>query len=228
MKKLIKYLIGLILLVLIAFGFYLFNLRSLAKEANAIFGLRCTKVNPNLIGYKNSFLKMADCLKNYKDDACTSDEVLEYFDNYILGMRLYVPEEDTWLKTQRKFMESWRFKVFAPEYIKQGIEYQWKMYEGYRDDAKYMLETYDTKGSSEAAEKFNEARQKRNDYGQKYFELTEEVASHPDWRLFITNLPYPEGCTEELLTIPETAGALDEETPDGIQQMINPEEGPIS
>jgi len=226
MKKIIKCLGVLLVVIIVIFGSYLFRLRSLAKEANEIFGLRCTKVHPPLIGYKNSFLKMTECFKNAEDNPCDSDEVVEYFENYIMGMRLYVPEETAWLEKEKELMDSWKFKLFAPAYLKQAAEYQWKMYEGYRDDAKYMIETFDTNSSESANNKFEEARKRRDEYRQKYYEFTEEVAASADWRMIFTTLPFPEGCTEEILTIPETSGSLD--WGGDAPEMINPIEGPVS
>jgi len=180
----------------------------LAVEGNKIFALRCTKVNPLLIGYKNSFLKFADYLKN--PDKYTGDEVRGFFDGYIEGMKAYVPEETKWLETQQKFMSRWDFKLTAPWYIKQAAEYQWKMYEAYRDDAKFMLETYEAEGNKdEIKTNFQEARKRRDEYEQKYHEFFDQALEINDWRKIFGHVPIPEGCTKETLTIPNTSGSID-------------------
>jgi hypothetical protein len=163
-KKILRFFLGLIFLVLILFSFYLYKLHSLAVEGNKIFALRCTKVNPPLINYKNEYPK---------------DEIRGFLDVYISGMKIYVPEETKWLEIQKEYISRWDFKLLEPWYMKELSFYQWKMYEAYRDDAKYMIETYESgtgeKDSEtklkEASAKFWEARQRRDEYGQKYFDL---------------------------------------------------------
>lgn len=196
-----------------------------------IYGLRCTEVNPHLIAYKNSFLNISECFKNYEVEPCEGEVVMENFENYVAEMRLYVPRENDWLEAQQELMGSWRFKLIAPYYIKQAAEYQWKMYEGYRDDAKYMLETYDTNGGNEdIAANHAEARDRRLEYQQKYYDYIDEVSLKGDWRFRFTFLPFPEGCTQENLTIPETAGSIDwgAGSPEEAPVLFEPVEGPVS
>lgn len=205
-----------------SFVFYCYKLHSLAVEGNAIFEIRCTKVNPPLISYKNSFLSFADALKN--PNKYTDDEVKKFFYDYIEQMRLYVPEETKWLETNQNHLDRWDFKLIEPWYIKQTGEYQQKMYEGYRDDAKYMLEVYDSGGTNEELQlKFQEARGRRDEYSQKYFELFDRASKIRDIRKIFSNLPIPNGCTEENMTIPNTYGALDTKTTEPSSVPINPE-----
>lgn len=222
MKKIIKYFLGLIVLLLIVFGFYLYKLHALAVEGNKIFALRCTKVNPPLINYKNAFLKWADFLNNPDANKYTESEIKGFLDVYISGMKIYVPEETKWLEIQKEYITRWDFKLFEPWYMKEASYYQWKMYEAYRDDAKYMIETYESgtgeKDSEaklkEASAKFWEARQRRDEYSQKYFDFYKEASLIRDWRKIFGRVPVPEECTEENLTIPNTSGSIDwEEKP---------------
>ena len=208
MKKAIKCLVGLIGLSLLVFGFYLYKLHTLAIEGNNIFALRCTKVNPPLISYKNSFLKFADCLKN--PDKYASGEMMEFFNIYVSGMRAYVPEETKWLEMQQEFINRWDFKLIEPWYIKQASEYQWKMYEAYRDDAEYMLETYEAGGADEnITAKVKDARKRRDEYEQKYYEFFDRALEIKDWRKVFGHVPVPEDCSEETLIIPNTSGSID-------------------
>ncbi len=224
MKKAVKYFAIFVFFVLICFGFYLYKLHAPAVEGNEIFALRCIKVNPPLIGYKNSFLKLADYLKN--PDKYTSDEARGFFDGYIEGMKTYVSEETKWLETQKKFMDSWDFKLIEPWYIKQAADYQWKMYEAYRDDAKFMLETYEAgEDESEIKANFQDARKRRDEYEQKYHEFFDQALEINDWRKIFGHVPIPEGCTKETLIIPNTSGSIDGEgtaTPSPSMAPIDP------
>lgn len=199
---------------MVIFCFFLYKLHSIAVAGNNIYALRCTRVNPQLIGYKNSFLMFADAINNpgkYKNE-----EIKEYFENYIAGMKAYAPEETKWLDLQQKYLNRWDFKLFEPLYMKELSYYQWKMYEAYRDDAKYMIETYETgtgedmeTKNEEASVKFWEARQRRDEYSQKYFDFYKEASAIKDWRKIFGRVPVPEGCNEKTLTIPNTSGSID-------------------
>lgn len=229
MKKIFKLLFLVLIFAAICFGFYLYKLHALAIEGNNVFALRCTKVNPLLISYKNSFLKFADYLKNPNQH--TKEEVRGFFDNYISGMRAYIPEETKWLEMQQKYMNRLDFRLIEPWYIKQAGEYQWKMYEAYRDDAQYMLDLADQKLTSEQLNtNYPDSRQRRDKYNQLYFESFEKALKINDWRKIFGNVPLPEGCNKENLTIPNTSGSIDWEgkppTPSPIP--VNLEDGPAS
>jgi len=208
MRRIVKSLIGLVIIILVILGFYLYKLRSLAVEGNAIFEQRCLKVNPPLISYKNSFLKFADYFKH--PEKYQEAEAFGFYDSYISGMRAYIKEENAWLEIQKRFINRWDYRLIEPWYIKQAAEYQWKMYEGYRDDAQYMLDIADQKI---ALEKLNtnypEPRQRRDKYSQLYFELFDKASEINDWRKIFGSLPVPNGCTEDNLKIPDTSGAID-------------------
>lgn len=207
-RKILKFLLAVTVIVTVVLGFYLYKLHALAAEGNNIFEQRCLKVNPPLIAYKNSFLKVADLLKSKGE--YSADEIKGFFDDYLSGMRQYVEEENKWLEIQGKFIDRWDFKLIEPWYLKLAGEYQLKMYEGYRDDAKYILEMYDQEKSSEELEaKQIEARDRRNQYAQLYYDLFEKAVEIEDWRKFFGRVPIPKGCNKENITIPETAGSLD-------------------
>lgn len=226
MRRLIKLTIGLVILALVVFGLYIYKLHALAVESNNIFALRCTKVNPPLIAYKNSFLKFADAFQN--PNKYTIDEATGFYGGYISGMRAYIPEETKWLELQRQYLDRWDFKLIEPWYIKQAADYQWKMYEGYRDDAKYILATFDAKKlTADNAAKSQEAKAKRVQYEQKYFEFFNQAVKIEDRRKVFSRVPVPQGCTKETLTIPNTSGAIDWEgksaTPSPAVMPVNPD-----
>lgn len=207
-KKIIKIVLVLLTLFIVIFGFYAYKLHVLAVEGNEIFEKRCTDVNPLLISYKNSFLEIASYLNDPQGNADINIEAS--FENYISGMRAYTKEEDKWLEMQKAHMNRWDFQLIEPWYIKEAAEYQWKMYEGYRDDTKYMLETFDAGGATEEiSAKFTEARERRDKYEQMYYEFFDEAFEIRDWRKFFGYVPVPEGCTEENMTIPDTSGSID-------------------
>lgn len=189
-------------------GYYLYKLHALAVEGNIIFALRCTKVNLPLIAYKKAFLNLVDTVKNptkYKEE-----EAKKFFSDYVDNMRKYIPEETDWLERNEKYIHRWDFQLIEPWYLKQAGEYQQKMYEGYRDDAKYMLEVYDSGNTNEElSAKFSDARSRRDKYSQLYFGLFDEVATINDWRKIFGNVPVPKECTDDVLIIPNTSGALE-------------------
>lgn len=208
MKKLLKWFGVLLLLVIACFGFYFYKLNALALEGNRLYEYRCTNVNPHLIGYKNAFLKFADYGKN--PDKYTEDEGVASIKDYWDGMRAYVPEEDKWLAMQYEYVNRWDFKLFMPQYLQQAADYQIKMQEGYRDDAKYLVEGFDLKEiSEELSSKQKGARDKRNKYFELYNNFFEQSPDITDWRVYIINKPLPAGCNEENTVIPNTGGAID-------------------
>ncbi|MCJ7805004.1 hypothetical protein MUP35_04730 [Patescibacteria group bacterium] len=220
MKKIIKYFAVLVVLSLIVFGFYLYKLHALALEGNKIFEQRCLKVNPHLINYKNSFLKFADAINSTKK--YTDKEVESFMEEYISGMRAYVPEEDKWLETDKKYINRWDFKLIEPWYVKEASVYQLKMYEGYRDEAFWMLKLYDNKTpNEELSAKFYEAREKRNKYIDLYNEIFDKAAPLRDWRKIFGMLPVPAGCTDENTIIPNTSGSIDLEEEESTTPLPN-------
>lgn len=223
MRKIIKSFVGLIVLLIIVIGFYLYKLHALALEGNSLFEYRCLHVNPPLISYKNSFLKYADFLNTYPNTKYTPEEVQGFLDGYINGMRAYIPEETKWLDMQKKFINRWDYQLIEPWYIKEGGTYQWKMYEGYRDDAVSLLNITDNPDSAKDVKlgDVSEQRQRRDTYSQKYFVFFEKASEIRDWRKFFGTVPVPKGCTEENIMIPDTSGSIDwdrthEGTPSGV------------
>jgi len=211
MKKVFKLFLVILVLITVMFGLYLYKLHTLAVEGNEIFEQRCLKVNPLLIDYKNSFLKFADYLQN--PEKYSSDEANDFFDGYIDGMRNYITEENKWLEMQQKHMDRWDFRLIGPWYIKQAMEYEWKMYEGYRDNAEYLLVTFDQgEPNEDTMAKQQEIRNRRDKYTQLYRDFFDEAGEIKDWRKMFISVPIPKGCTDENLIIPNTSGAIDWES----------------
>lgn len=212
MKKIYRTLISLLILTGIVFSYYLFKLHALALEGNKIFEQRCLNVNSHLISYKNSFLKFADYLNNPKK--YSSDEIKTYLEGYISEMRVYVLEEDKWLEADKKYINHWDFKLIEPWYIKEASVYQLEMYKGYRDEAFYMLELYDSKTpSEEASAKFAEAKDRRSKYVGLYEDIFDRAAPLRDWRKIFGMVPIPSGCTDKNTIIPDTSGSINWGTP---------------
>lgn len=225
MTKLFRLILILLVFLTGITGFYLYKLHALAVEGNNLFEYRCVHVNPSLISYKNSFLKYADFLNTYPDTKYTPEDVKGFIDGYISGMRAYIPEETRWLEMQNKFIDRWDYKLIEPWYIKEAGVYQWKMYEGYRDDAAsllYMTDHPETARKDMKPGDVSEERQRRDTYAQKYFDLFEKASKILDWRKFFGSVPVPKGCTEENMMVPNTSGSIDWEgntrdaTPSGV------------
>ncbi len=207
MKKIVKFLLGILLFFFLIFGFYLYKLHALAVEGNKIFEERCLKVNPHLISYKKSFLECADFLKNPEKNPDFNFKGV--FENYLAEMKNYVEEENRWLERQRKFLDRWDFKLIEPGYLKEAGEYQWKMYEAYRDDAQNILEVSNQVNISEELDaRIEEAKARKAEFSILYFSLVKEASTFNDWRKRFGNVPFPAGCTKENMVIPETAGSL--------------------
>ncbi|MCH7730586.1 hypothetical protein IID21_03615 [Patescibacteria group bacterium] len=225
-KKFLKIFFASVGLIFLISLFYIYKLHALAVNGNEIFAYRCTNVNPPLISYKNSFLVIAGMLSNPENYEPGSGKTA--FENYISGMRNYVEEENKWLDMQKTYMDSWDFQLIEPWYIKQAGEYQWKMYEGYRDDATYMLELVDSGGLAEDIDaKIAEARERRDKYEQMYYDFFDQAVEIRDWRKIFSTVPIPEACNEENLTIPNTSGSIDwegqSEEPTPIPELVDPD-----
>lgn len=224
MSKVFKIIFIILGLLFIGFLFYIYKLHSLAIEGNKIFEYRCVNVNPPLIAYKNAFLKYADFLNTYPNTKYTHDQAKEFIDDYISGMRAYVPEETKWLDMQKSFVDRWDYQLIEPWYIKEGGVYQWKMYEGYRDDANSLLRTFDNPELAEDIKQgdVSEERKRRDTYTQKYFDFYKKASQIRDWRKSFGTVPVPQGCTKENIMIPDTSGSIDwerdkhEGTPSGV------------
>ena len=206
-SRLLKYIVVLPLLGIVAFGVYVFEAHRLAVEGNNIFAYRCNNVNPPLIAYKNSFLKFANCINN--PNQCSTDEGVNFFGDYETGLQAYVPEETKWLNMEQSYMNQWDFKLFAPSYFKQAGEYEFKMYEGYRDDAKYILALSDqSQDPAILNTKQQDARNQRNKYAQLYFDLFNKTVGTKIWIKPFWRVDAPTSCNEQNMTIPDTGGSI--------------------
>lgn len=223
MKRLLGGIGFIVLLLVVGFGAYGMKLHALSMEGNRIFEKRCISVNPHLIGYKKIFLMFADQANN--PEWASGEQMSALMFSYIDHMRLYTDAESKWLEEDKRLINRWDFKLLEPWYIKKAGELQWKMYEGYRDDAKYLLNIWDhpEKLTSVPDPDFvSEPRQRRDKYNQEYFEFFKEASNIRDWRKFFGTVPIPKGCTEENIMIPNTSGAIDwdrdpnDSTPSGI------------
>lgn len=194
-------------LLVLLFGTYISRLGSFALEGNKLFEYRCQKVNPVLIGYKNSFLKFADYLKS--PNKYSDKEAGSFLKGYMDGMKVYVDEENKWLVMQRSLLDRWDFRLIEPEYVQKAGDYQWKMYEAYRDDAKALSLMQDNPDSGEKLmADSKEARERINKYSDLYFYTFDQAVKISDWRKFFGRVPEP-NCREEDLVIPDTSGAID-------------------
>lgn len=211
-RKVVKIIFALILVIAIVSGLYAYDLHRLAVQGNEIFAYRCSNVNPKLISYKNSFLRYADLLKNsssYTEAQATKIISDDFMNGYINGMRVYVPEEDKWLTMDQNYLNQWDFKLLEPSYIKQAAEYEMKMYQGYRDDAKYMLSYWDSKGQDKDANtKQQEARDTIVTYSNLYFDLVKTASEIQDLRKQFGRVSVPSACNDDNMNIPNTTGIL--------------------
>jgi len=224
MKKYLKYIAIVIIICLGGFGFYVYKLHALAVEGNRIFEYRCTNVNTPLIAYKNAFLKFADYINNPKK--YTNEQVRQFLHDYLIQMEAYIYEETKWLEMDKIFITRWDYRLLEPWYIQKAGEYQWKMYEGYRDDAKQILSmTWKEDPMSGMSPGYvSEERQRRDKYTELYFTFFKEAQQINDWRKFFGRVPIPKGCTEKNVVIPNTSGAIDwnEASPSSTPVEISP------
>lgn len=212
MKSLQKICLIIFVVILIFFCIYLYKLHSLAVEGNKIFEERCTTVNPPLIAYKTAFLKFADAINNPKK--YESVEYLDYLNEYIEQMRIYLDAERNWTFKNYNYIYRWDFKLFEPSYFKEVAGYQQLMYEGYLNEAKIMIERIDGQmDSDELSKSFSEARDNRLKYEDLYFRGTEKATAIRDWRKIFGNVPLPSGCTEENMRIPNTIDSINWDGP---------------
>src|SRR5262245_33260258 len=138
MKKGLKFFFIALICFISFLLIYAYKLHSLALEGNNLFEQRCLVVNPPLIEYKNSFLQVADYLKNPEKHA--TDDFKSSFDHYIAGMRDYAEKEDAWIRNQKSYVNRWDFQLFEPSTVKEAAQYQIKMYEAQRDETQAKLE----------------------------------------------------------------------------------------
>lgn len=208
-RKIVVIIIAILALFGLVFCAYAYKLRSLMAENNAYFGNRCREVNPYLIKYKNYFLVIADLLNN--PDMDKKVEFQEAWDGYTENMKLYIEKETEWLRVQRLFLDRKDIGIIWPKYLKELGNAQLKMYEGYRDDAKYILATAEKNDPNLelTIQKRDDARQRRDYFTQIYFDKSYEFTHTFEWRkILLTSVPTSSECNEENLNIPDTSGAI--------------------
>lgn len=207
-RNMIKISSIIVITLVLFFGYYLSYLHNSMVEANNIFAIRCTTVNPPLIAYKTSFLNFADAIQN--PDKYTTEQLKGFYNDYNTGMKKYVVEENKWLVLQDNFMNHWDFQLFQPWYIKKAELLQWKMYEAYRNDAQYLIDIGDQKiVLKDPFSPNNEVRDRRDKASEEYFNFYKQAIEIRDWRKYIQYVPYPKVCNEKNTTIPNTSGSID-------------------
>lgn len=226
MKRVLRVLIGIGILGVFLCSFYLYKLHALAVEGNTIYEKRCVSVNPQLIGYKKIFLMYADQINN--PDWASGEEMVVLLHSYIEHVRQYIPAEDAWLAENGRFINRWDFKLFEPEYLQKASILQQTMYEGYRDDARSMIDLWDHPEKAAkitSADYISPERQKRDKAVDAYFSYYEQATLINDWRKWFGRVPIPKGCTKENTTFPQTEGSIkwtDDQPSDSTDVPIDP------
>lgn len=200
--KLLK-VIGIVLVIFIVLiGVYSRILQAHADESQRIFDDRCNNVNPVLIKYKQAYLDMVNLMKT--DPQPKSEPIINLYNQYLDGIRAYLPLEKSWLEKQRTFVNRWDFQTFEPKYMKDLAIAQTDMYQAYFDHAKSIIDIADNQSTNSATV------EKDNLYiaSDKYFRLQDEATNLMDWRKLLWKEP-PVNCPEKNLEIPETGGALE-------------------
>lgn len=210
--------VTLLCFLLFIFGgsFYLYKLHELAIEGNKIFECRCLNVNPQLIGYKTTFLKFADQVNN--PDWADSNQMMSLIISYIGQMKSYVEAEDRWLVMDKSFINRWDYKLIEPWYIQRAGYLQWKMYEGYHDDAANILSLWNHPEQAKMPTDSNyvsEPKQRRDKYIDEYHTFFQQAVMINDWRKFFGRAPISKDCTKENLEIPNTSGSIQWNTDSG-------------
>ncbi len=124
----------------------------------------------------------------------------------------------------KQYKERWDFKLIEPWYMKKAGDLQWKMYEGYRDDAKFILNMWEHPETITALPDpnfVNDGRQRRDRYSEEYFKFFDDAVVIQDWRKFFGRVPISAGCTSENTNIPNTSGSIksdkeQESSPSGV------------
>jgi hypothetical protein len=174
-------------------------LQAHADESGRVFDDRCNNVNPSLIAYKNSYLQMWNIINN--SNKYPEDALANILNEYVSGIKKYLPLENEWIKKDSDFINRWDFQLFEPDYMKNVANLQLKMYEAQRDNAEGIVRVAEDPNSKERfdptlTDKFKKA-------SQDYFTAFDEAKKRSDWRKYLWKAP-PINCPEENLHIPET------------------------
>lgn len=85
------------------------------------------------------------------------------------------------------------------------------MYEGYRDDAKSIVDPWDHPEQIKwppDPNNVSEPRQRRDKYISEYYTFFRQAVMINDWRKMFGRVAVPKGCTKENTEIPNTSGSI--------------------
>lgn len=173
----------------------------LVNEGSILADNQCLKVNPLIIGRKNSYIKSIQALEN-NDFEGYEGETVAYFEY----SKMYVSEQAKWLEEQKKYMDRWEFKYFIPEYMKNAAMTQYAAREADKKSTEYLIDSFEVYQLNEslAQDLSNKAMQQikiRNDAEKKYDDLWDNPGKL-DWRTRFIRAPESK-CPDENFDIPD-------------------------
>lgn len=205
-KRIVPWVLGVIMVFLVSIWGYSRVLQNLVNESGRLFDDRCNNVSPTLIAYKNSYLRWRNLEK--EPDKLTNQKFMDGMNEYVNGVKAYIPLEESWLKRQSEYINRWDFRLFMPKYMKDLAQYQLEMFQSYRNQAMTIIqlfETADNTGRTEPPEWIDMlASKKMLEASDKYFAAYDEDNNKLDWRKLLWKPP-PINCPDENLIIPDTS-----------------------
>lgn len=197
--KIIKIFISIFIFICLSIFTYSRILQAQVDESQRIFDDMCNNINPTLIAYKNSYLQMWNLMKSNGSE----NDVMAKMQDYINGIKKYIPLENTWLKKDSVFIDRWDFQLFQPTYMKNLAKLQIAMYQAQRDDAQGILNLYLTPQTQPNFDLAASVAQKVRDTTSAYFAASDAASKMKDWRKLLWREP-PVDCPEQNLNIPQT------------------------
>lgn len=194
--------------------------QQLINQGSLIADEQCLKVNPIIIDRKNSYIKSMQAIKD--NDAKTYEKET---DNYLLASRKYVTQQTKWLDTQKKYMDSWDFQHFVPQYVKSAAKAQYDSRKADTESTNLLIDAFEVAQlnktlSEELGTKAVEQIKIRNAADKKY----DEIWNNPgklDWRTRFIKVPTSK-CPDGNFNIPDVQDFLNPKTaPEGYGAPIS-------
>lgn len=180
MKK-IKLLILFIVITVFLFGTYIYKYQQIVNEGSYLADEHCIKVNPLVISRKNEYINQIQLMQA----SASAQEVQDSISNYLEISNSYLTQEKIWLEKQKRFLSKWEFNLLMPQYIKEGANSQYSMYEADFLSSTYLTQAFferDESKQMELSNKVLEETAKSKAAGDKYNAIWESEKGKTDWR----------------------------------------------
>lgn len=187
-NKIIKILVGIIILTIILFMGYVFKYQQLVDEGSVLADEQCLTVDPLIKERKELYNNSLQIL----DASGSADEYMAETSKYLVVSKKYTKAQKDWLSKQKAFINRWDYKLFVPSYIQDLSRLQFISREADVKAQEALEEAFIIKDNKKQLELSNIVMietNKRNKADEEYDKIWKNYSNKFDVRVYFAKVP---------------------------------------